>query len=427
MSKIRPQQRIVLTFLTLILIGSLLLFLPFARNNGVTFLDSLFTSTSAVTITGLSTTSIKDGYTIFGKIVIALLIQLGGLSITTISIFFLTIIGAKITFRDRDLVKENINVNTREGIVKTIKRIITITFIIESIAVILLFSFFMIKGYSFGNSLGYALFHTISAYNNAGFTIFDNDSLMLFSNDYFFTILSFLLIVLGGIGSIVIYDLWHNRRWKKLKYHTKIVLKMTLILLVVSSMLFFVFEENATILQSLFHASTIRTAGFYSYNYLNAKNITLFLTIIFMYIGGAPGSNSGGIKVTTVYTLFKTTKSKLTNKTPIAYKKKISNEFDSKSHLIITLSLFVTILSTLIIIGVESDKEFLPILFEVFSAFSNTGLSLNITPVLSVLSKIVIIVVMFIGRVGVISFFVSLTKINTHFESIDYIDIDYLI
>lgn len=426
MNKIKPQQKIIIAYILLILFGSILLILPFSTNREVSYLNMLFTSVSAVTITGLDPIGITETLTIFGKIVTAMLIQLGGLSIITIQVFLLTLIGAKVSYKDRDLSKENIGVNHRDGIVKTIKRIVTISMIVELIGIILLFPFFMIKGYSFDKALGHSVFHTISAYNNAGFSILGSNSLMVYSENIYFNIVTIILIILGGIGTLVIYDVTKNKRWKKINFHSKIVLIMTSILFLSSGILFFILEKNASIINSLFHAATIRTAGFHTYNYLNAKTVTLFIMIIFMFIGGAPASTSGGIKVTTIFTLHKATKAKINNKTPTYKKRKIPNNYINKAYLILILSLVITILSTLIILIVE-DENFMAIMFEVFSAFSNTGLSLGLTNDLTAISKIVLMIVMLVGRVGIITFIGALIFDDKKYENIEYIDLEYLI
>ncbi len=426
MNKIKSQQKIIIAYILLILFGSILLILPFSTNKEVNYLNMLFTSVSAVTITGLDPIGITETLTVFGKIVIAMLIQLGGLSIITIQVFLLTLIGAKVSYKDRDLSKENIGVNHRDGIVKTIKRIVTISIIVELIGIILLFPFFMIRGYSFDQALGHSVFHTISAYNNAGFSILGSNSLMVYSENIYFNIVTIILIILGGIGTLVIYDVTKNKRWKKINFHSKIVLIMTSILFLSSGILFFVLEKNSSIINSLFHAATIRTAGFHTYNYLNAKTVTLFIMIIFMFIGGAPASTSGGIKVTTIFTLYKATKAKVTNKTPTYKKRKIPNDYINKAYLILILSLVITILSTLIILIVE-DENFMAIMFEVFSAFSNTGLSLGLTNDLTAISKIVLMIVMLVGRVGVITFIGALIFDDKKYENIEYIDLEYLI
>lgn len=426
MNKIKPQQKIIIAYILLILFGSILLILPFSTNREVSYLNMLFTSVSAVTITGLDPIGITETLTIFGKIVTAMLIQLGGLSIITIQVFLLTLIGAKVSYKERDLSKENLGVNHRDGIVKTIKRIVTITIIVELIGIILLFPFFMIKGYSFDKALGHSVFHTISAYNNAGFSILGSNSLIVYSENIYFNIVTIILIILGGIGTLVIYDVTKNKRWKKINFHSKIVLIMTSILFLSSGIIFFILEKNASIINSFFHAATIRTAGFHTYNYLNAKTVTLFIMIIFMFIGGAPASTSGGIKVTTIFTLHKATKAKITNKTPTFKKRKIPNNYINKAYLILILSLVITILSTLIILIVE-DKDFMAIIFEVFSAFSNTGLSLGLTNDLAAISKIVLMIVMLVGRVGVITFIGALIFDDKKYENIEYIDLEYLI
>lgn len=426
MNKVKPQHKIIIAYILLILIGSIFLILPFSTNGEVSYLNMLFTSVSAVTITGLDPIGITETLTMFGKIVTALLIQLGGLSIITIQVFLLTLIGAKIGYKDRDLSKENIGIEHKDGIVKTIKRIVTISVIVELIGVLLLFPFFMIKGFSFGKALGHSVFHTISAFNNAGFSILGTNSLMIYSENIYFNIITIVLIILGGIGTLVIYDVTKNKRWKKINFHSKIVLIMTSILLLSSGIIFFTLEKNASLVNSLFHAATIRTAGFHTYDYLNAKTVTLFIMIIFMFIGGAPASTSGGIKVTTIFTLYKATKAKITNKTPTYKKRKIPNGYINKAYLILILSLIITILSTILILIVE-DKDFIAVMFEVFSAFSNTGLSLGLTSELVITSKIVLMIVMLIGRVGIITFVGALTFSDKKYENIEYIDLEYLV
>lgn len=426
MKRIKHKQKILIVYLVLALVGSLLLFLPFSTNGKVSYLNMLFTSVSAVTITGLDPIGITESLTVFGKIIIALLVQLGGLSIITIQVFLLTLIGVKISYKNRDLSKENIGLSHRDGIVKTIKRIVVISLAIELIGIIMFLPFFMYKGYSFGEALGHSVFHAISAYNNAGFSILGNDSLMVYSESLYFNILTISLIVLGGIGTLVIYDVVKNKRWKKINFHSKIVLTMTLILLFSSGILFFLLEKNASIINSLFHAATIRTAGFYTYNYLNAKTSTIFLTIIFMFIGGAPASTSGGIKVTTVFTLFKATKAQFINRPSTYKKRKIPNNYINKAYLVLILSLIITTLATVVILIVE-DESFVKVLFEVFSAYSNTGLSLGLTSNLTAISKIVLIIVMLVGRIGVITFFGALIFTDKKHENIEYIDLEFLI
>ena len=424
--QIKPQQKILLAYIALILVGSILLFLPFSTNSEVSYLNMLFTSVSAVTITGLDPIEITSTLTVFGKVIVALLIQIGGLSIITIQVFLLTLIGAKIRYKDRDLTKENIGVNHRDGIIKTIKRIVTISLAIELIGIIMFLPFFMDQGFSFSRAFGHAVFHTISAYNNAGFSILGADSLSIYSENLYFNIITITLIVLGGIGTLVIYDIAKNRRWKKINFHSRIVLMMTVMMFVSSSLLFFALENDASIINSLFHSATIRTAGFYTYNYVNAKTVTLLMMMIFMFIGGAPASTAGGIKVTTVFTLYRATKAKLMNNTPTYKKRKIPSDYVNKAYLILIFSIVTTILATIIILIVENES-LIKVFFEVFSAYSNTGLSLGLTVTLHTLSKIVLMIVMLVGRVGIITFVEALIFTEKQYENISYIDLEYLI
>lgn len=428
--RVKPHIKILTSFILLIVIGSLFLIMPFSVNDNVShnFLDALFTSTTSVTITGLTTVDIANTYTIFGKIIIAILIQFGGLSVTTLSFFFLIMFGSKIGFVERDLIKENINYNSRSGLVRTIKIIVKVTLIIEVLGVILLTGFFIYDGYSFFNALGHATFHTISSFNNAGITIFTNSSsLMIYKNNVYFNLVTIFLIVSGGMGTLVIYDIFTKGRYKNFSTHTKIIIKMTLIMFVVGAVSIFLFEKNTTIVQSLMHAATIRTAGFYSYDYNSVKAVTLLFTIIIMFIGGSPASSAGGIKVTSLYTLSKTMVSNLTGRPALVNKRKIISEYQSKASLVLVLNLVVLILGITLVALFDNTLSLTTIVFEAVSALSNTGLSLNLTQYLSTLSKITIILLMLIGRVGVITIINALLIKEKKISSIDYLKADYLI
>lgn len=430
-NKISPQLNILFSFMILILIGSVLLALPFAVTGltDVSYFDHLFTATTSVTITGLTTVNVAKTYTLFGKIIIGLLIQLGGLSITTLAFFIFTIFGAKIGYKQRDLIRENTNLNTRVGIVKTIRKIVRITVIIESIGIILFTAFFNYQGYNLADSFGNALFHTISSFNNAGITIFpDNNSLMMFSNNYFFNILTILLILTGGIGTIVIYDIYEKKSFRKLSFHSKIILKMTLILFLFGAVSFYLLEKDASILNALFHSATTRTAGFYTYDYSVAKNATILITISLMFIGAAPASTAGGIKVTTFYTVLKSITGFIKGKDPIAYKRKIPREYQQKAYFIIIANFIILLTGVIAITIFNNDISLTSILFEAGSALSNTGLSLGITSSLTRMSQGIIIFLMFIGRLGVITFISSfIFKQQVDVRNVDYIDINYLI
>lgn len=426
--RMKPHFKIIISFIVLILIGSLLLSLPFATqdNVGHNFLDALFTSTTSVTITGLTTINIASTYTIFGKIIIAILIQLGGLSITTLSFFILMLFGSKIGFVDRDLIKENINFNTRSGVVKSIKIIMKVTIIIESIGIVLLTIFFLFDNYTFIQSLGYATFHTISSFNNAGLTIFTNSSsLMIYNNNVIFNLITILLIVMGGMGTLVIYDIFTKGRYKNYSTHSKIIIKMTLIMFLIGAFSIYVFD-NVSILEALMHAATIRTAGFYSIDYSGVKALTIMLTVVIMFIGGSPASSAGGIKVTSLYTLVKVTSSQLTGKQPLINKRKIAPEYSSKAVLVLVINLLVLIVGIGLILIFDNKQDLTKVVFEAVSALSNTGLTLSLTAILSVYSKIILMLLMFIGRVGAITFINALLIRDKKLVNVDYLKADYL-
>ena len=230
--KISPYVMILLSFLFTIIIGSILLVLPFSLNEGVnlSYLDSLFISTSGVTITGLTPVIIKDTFSLVGRIILIVLMQVGGLSVTTIAFFIISILGARIGYKSRLLVQQSVSMDSMQGVIKVVKRIVSLTLIIEVIGIIIFFFLFLANGVQVGDAIEFSIFHTVASYNNAGFDIFSSNSLTFLSNDVIFNILTMLLIVLGGLGSIVIHDIIKKRSYKKLTFHSKIVLKMTLIL-----------------------------------------------------------------------------------------------------------------------------------------------------------------------------------------------------
>lgn len=427
--KLSPQLNILLSFTILILLGTILLTLPFATNGSIKFVDNLFTSTTAVTITGLTTVDVASTYTLFGKIVIAILIKLGGLSITTLTLFLLTFTKAKIGLSSRDLMKENINLGTQVGIVKTVKRIVLISFILEIIGTIIFTIIFKVEGHSFINSLGMGIFHSISSYNNAGLTIFKySDSLIYYSNNYLFIITTGILIISGGLGTIVIYDLIVNKRWKNLKQHTKIVLKITFLLVIIGMLTFYFIEDNVTLLNSFFHSVTLRTAGFYSYDYSNIKAFTMLIMITLMFIGGSPASTAGGIKVTTLYTLHKKMVSGFKGDIPLSYKKRISDDYVKKAFMTLLYTIAATMVGIILISLFNNNILLDKIIFEVVSAISNTGLTLSVTNLLNGFSKLTLILLMLIGRVSVLTFLQALViRENKEHIEIDYIDAKYLV
>ena len=399
--KIKPGRIIVLGFLIVILLGTILLMLPISINEGenVSFIDALFTSTSAVCVTGLIAIDTADTFTVFGRTVVALLIQIGGLGVTSVGVGFIMLLKKKIGIKERTLIKESMNLDSLKGVVKLVKSILIMTLIFESIGVILSYIVFS-KDYAPLDALGISLFHSIAAFNNSGFDILGGlQNLIPYQSNVILNLTTCGLIIFGGIGFLVIKEIIEVRSFKKFTLHTKIVLIMTGILLVVGTILLKL-TENISWLGAFFFSTSARTAGFSTYPLSNFTNAGLFVLIILMFIGASPGSTGGGIKTTTLFTLNKSIYSTSTNKHCTAFKRKIQLGVILKAFNVTILALFVICIGTFILSILEPNYTFMQLLFEVTSAFGTVGLSTGITPDLSALSKFIISLIMFIGRLG---------------------------
>lgn len=399
--KIKPGRIIVLGFLIVILLGTILLMLPISINEGenVSFIDALFTSTSAVCVTGLIAIDTADTFTVFGRTVVALLIQIGGLGVTSVGVGFIMLLKKKIGIKERTLIKESMNLDSLKGVVKLVKSILIMTLIFESIGVILSYIVFS-KDYAPLDALGISLFHSIAAFNNSGFDILGGlQNLIPYQSNVILNLTTCGLIIFGGIGFLVIKEIIEVRSFKKFTLHTKIVLIMTGILLVVGTILLKL-TEDISWLGAFFFSTSARTAGFSTYPLSNFTNAGLFVLIILMFIGASPGSTGGGIKTTTLFTLNKSIYSTSTNKHCTAFKRKIPLGVILKAFNVTILALFVICIGTFILSILEPNYTFMQLLFEVTSAFGTVGLSTGITPDLSALSKFIISLIMFIGRLG---------------------------
>lgn len=399
--KIKPGRIIVLGFLIVILLGTILLMLPISINEGenVSFIDALFTSTSAVCVTGLIAIDTADTFTVFGRTVVALLIQIGGLGVTSVGVGFIMLLKKKIGIKERTLIKESMNLDSLKGVVKLVKSILIMTLIFESIGVILSYIVFS-KDYAPLDALGISLFHSIAAFNNSGFDILGGlQNLIPYQSNVILNLTTCELIIFGGIGFLVIKEIIEVRSFKKFTLHTKIVLIMTGILLVVGTILLKL-TEDISWLGAFFFSTSARTAGFSTYPLSNFTNAGLFVLIILMFIGASPGSTGGGIKTTTLFTLNKSIYSTSTNKHCTAFKRKIPLGVILKAFNVTILALFVICIGTFILSILEPNYTFMQLLFEVTSAFGTVGLSTGITPDLSALSKFIISLIMFIGRLG---------------------------
>lgn len=399
--KISPGRVIVLGFAIVILLGAILLMMPISVNEGVSisFIDALFTSTSAVCVTGLIAVDTADTFTIFGRTIVALLIQIGGLGVTSVGVGFIILIGRKVSIKERTLVKEAMNLDSMKGIVKLVKSVLMMTLIFESIGAILSFISFS-KDYKVIDAIGISIFHSIAAFNNSGFDILGGlQNLIPYQNDVLLNITTCGLIIFGGLGFLVIREIIQKRSFKKLTLHAKIVIVTTSILLIGGTILLKL-TENISWLGAFFFSTSARTAGFSTYNLGHFTNAGLFTLVILMFIGASPGSTGGGIKTTTIFILIKSLYSTSTNKHCGAFKRKIPINIIWKAFNLATLAIIVVYIGTFILCILEPDYKFIQLLFEVTSAFGTVGLSTGIIPNLIPISKFIIIIIMFIGRLG---------------------------
>jgi len=408
-----PLLIILLSFLGIIVVGAILFKLPFTtvEEGSLSWYDSIFLSASAVCVTGLSTiANIGASFSLYGKIVLALLIQIGGLGIVTIAVYVLVLIGIKIGVTERYLVKEALNQPTHGGMIKLVRQIILVTLIIEAFGFIINFIVF-IQDFELVNAIGHAAFHTISSFNNAGFDILGDSSLQAYSSNILLNINTMLMIVLGGIGFIVIRDVYEKKSWRNLTLYSKIVIKITLFLIIFGTLLIKLLEgQNVTWLEAVFQSITTRTAGFSTVNISRFSYITLIVIISFMFIGASPNSTGGGIKTTTFYVIIGTVVSFLRGKPFVANKRLIEHSNRIKAMIIAVLAFMVTIVFFIIISLIEAknaayDNKMLNIMFETFSAFGTVGLSTGITTEIFPISKILLSILMFIGRLGPITVF----------------------
>jgi len=417
-----PGRILILGYAVLIALGTVFLLLPIATTNGKqAFIDALFTSASAVCVTGLTVVDTSTVYTLFGKTIILLLIQIGGIGIMVVSTIFLFSIGKKVSMTGRMLIRDTYSYGEGKGILFLIKDVLFFTMVIELLGAVFLFFRFHSEN-NFSRAIFYSIFHSVSAFCNAGFSLF-SDSFVQYQNDWVVNLTICTLIIFGGIGFIVLSEVknhfsFSGRAWSFLSLHTKLVLSSTVLLLVISTALIFLLEWQNTlaakpfhhrILGAFFQAVNARTAGFNTILIGDLTNETLFFTIILMFIGTAPGSCGGGVKITTVSSIVILGISRLLGQeyTQI-FHRKISDTSITKAVSLIMISILVIIIGIILLQQTEigeishglSRGKFLELMFEVVSAFGTVGLSTGITPDLSVSGKLIITIIMFIGRLG---------------------------
>ncbi len=426
-------QIVLLSFLIAILIGSILLALPISSASGtaVPYIDALFTATSATCVTGLVTLTTYSTWSIFGQIVILILIQIGGLGVITMMTGVMLILNRKIGISDRMLIQDSFNLNSMSGLVAFVKKVLLGTVIIEVIGAIAYMFVFIPE---FGpKGIWISFFNSVSAFCNAGIDIIGEASLCGHATNVLVNTTTSVLIILGGIGYIVWWDVVrvmrsHGREksgiFKNLSLHSKIAIVSTLILIIGGAVLYFIFEYNNPltikdmsvfdkIQVSFFQSVTTRTAGFATVPQENLTNASAFLTLLLMFIGGSPVGTAGGVKTVTVTVLAFTAASMIKSKSHTAlFGRSISKQFVSKAITVVIMSFSIMYLSTVLLSAV-TDAPALDIIFEAVSATGTVGLSRNLTPSLNLAGKMIMICTMYCGRVGPISLAIAFKSSKT--------------
>jgi len=402
LKKLSPGQMIALGFAVMILLGSLLLILPCSVNEGVglRYIDALYTSTSAVCVTGLVTVDAGDTFTPLGQFLLALLIQIGGLGVTAVGAGILLAVGKKINIKGRNVIKEAMNLDSGKGVTLFLRDVFVTTITIELLGALFSFPVFT-EDYSIGKALGLSLFHSVAAFNNSGFDILGNYQNMIpYQDSIWLNLVTCMLIFLGGIGFLVIREMrMYKFNRKKFSMHSKVVLSMSFVLTLAGTLLI-KFSEDITWLGAFFHSVSARTAGFSSYPIGAFTNAGLFVLIVLMFIGASPGSTGGGIKTSTFFVLLQGIKAAATNKSEKAFRYAIPKKAFRKASVISLLAIAAVLVSTYLIVCLEPDIRLIDALFEMTSAFGTVGLSTGITPSLCVTSKLISMFMMYIGRLG---------------------------
>lgn len=418
--KLSTTQMIMLSFLVAIFAGSLLLSLPISSANGesVPYIDALFTATTATCVTGLVTLPTVSTWSVFGQIVILVLIQVGGLGIITIMSGIMISLHKKMGLADRMLIQDAFNLNTLSGLIRFIKKVLLGTFIVEGIGALLYMTVFVPD---FGaKGIWISVFNSISAFCNAGIDIIATDSLCSYATNPVINLVTSALIILGGIGYIVWWDVIRvgkmktKRKFSHLTLHSKIALSSTIIFILAGAVLTFIFEYSNPltikdfslfdkIQASFFQSVTTRTAGFATIPQENLTNASSLVSLILMFIGGSPVGTAGGIKTVTITVIFASALSAVRNRQDVSlFGRNIKKEAVSKATAVICMSFIIMFTSSLLLSAV-SDASLLDILYETVSATATVGLTRNLTSSLNLAGKIVIIVTMYLGRVGPIS------------------------
>lgn len=425
-------QIICVSFLLAILIGAILLTLPISSNNGsVThFVDALFTATTSTCVTGLIVVDTFSHWSFFGQVIILLLIQLGGLGIVTVTTTLMIIIGKKVSLKDRLLLEDAFNLDTLDGLVRFLTKVVKGTFLVEGIGAILC-SIVFIPRYGLGRGIFVSIFHSISSFCNAGIDVLGGEGFYEYAQNPYILIITMLLIVMGGLGFVVWWDvlrvigIWRSGECrgkdclKRLTLHSKIVITTTVFLICAGAVLFLVLEYHNSstigemnlvhkIFNAFFQSVTLRTAGFASINQKALSDAAALIGIILMFIGGSPIGTAGGIKTSTAAIIIIAAMSVIRGREDaVAFKRRIPVYTVRKAIAVILISLFVATTMVILLLMTEQG-DFLDTVYEVVSALATVGLTRDYTMEMGIIGKLLITATMFFGRVGPISIAMSL-------------------
>lgn len=418
--RLSAPRLIAIGFAVFMGLGTLLLKLPTSTHGGISWVDAFFVSVSAVSVTGLTSVPFPGMFTTFGTVAVMLLVQVGGLGVMTFTTLGAVLIGQRVGFRNLLTVREELgSTDSPRNIFRLIGQIAGITLLVESAGVMVLAAGFIKSGFGYGQGLFQAVFHAIAAFCNAGFVALPDGDLTSYAGAPSVNLSLVALIVLGGLGFPVLVNLYHYRQMRRLTLHAKLVLvaSATLVLIGVLSVAFLEWTNPATLggqptatrlWESLFQGVTPRTAGFSTVDYAQMRESTLFLQIGLMFIGTAPASTGGGVKVTTLALLVLLLLAQVRGQEDVsAFGRRISRQLIQKVLVVLSISALVVILATLAIM-ISDGLRLVPAIFEVTSAFGTVGLSMQVTQELSTFAKLVIIGVMFFGRVGPITLVLAL-------------------
>ncbi len=422
--QLTPPQILTSGFATVIFIGTLLLNTPMAsvETGSVGWVDALFTATSAVCVTGLVVVDTGTYWSVFGQSVIAILIQIGGLGFMTMATLFAVVLGRKISLKERLIIQQAIGQDTISGVVRFTLYLLVIAFSIEAVgAVILAFQF--VPEFGLKTGIGYAVFHAISAFCNAGFDLMGNgSSLTGYVTNPLVNLTVITLILTGGVGFTVLLDLYNASRPKDFSLHTRIVLLISIGLLLVGTVIYLLLEWNnpgtlgnlngpQKLMASIFQSVTPRTAGFNTIDTGSLTDASQFFTIILMFIGGSPASTAGGIKTVTFGVVLLMAVSVIRGNDRVTiFNKTIPADIIKRAMTVAIIAVNLVIGITMIMTVMEPNFAFMQILFEVTSAFGTVGLSTGITPQLSDASRLLLVLVMYSGRVGILTVAFALAR-----------------